>query len=85
MDQNLDCRFGFVFVFIRDVNLPKNRRIPSIADTDSDSADSYSNFFSQHKYLNFKIGKILLEWQIQQISTNDKHLHEDLGILNSLI
>ncbi len=57
------------------------------------SADSDSGFlasrikiwipiFSQHKYLNFKIGKI--EWQIQQICTNDKHLHEDFGILNSL-
>ena len=57
-------------------------------------ADSDSRFFSefiasrirfpiltQHKYLNFKIGKILLEWQIQQISTNYKHLHEDLAIL----
>ena len=41
--------------------------------------------FTQHKYLNFKIGKILLEWHIQQISTNDKHLHEDFGIFNSLI
>ncbi len=41
--------------------------------------------FSQNKYLNFKKGKILLEWQIQQISTNDKHLYEDFGIFNSLI
>ena len=39
--------------------------------------------FSQHRYLNFKIGKILLEWQIQQISSNDKHLHEYFGIFNS--
>ena len=31
--------------------------------------------------MNFKTGKILLEWQI---STNDKHLHEDFGIFNSL-
>ena len=35
----------------------------------------------QHKYLNFKEGKFLLQWQIKQISTNDKHLHEDFGIL----
>ena len=58
------------------------------------SADSDSGFFSgfgfripilsQHKYSNFKIGKFLLEWQIQQISTTDKHLHEDFGIFNSL-
>ena len=30
--------------------------------------------FSQHEYSNFKIRKILLEWQIQQISTNYEHL-----------
>ncbi len=41
--------------------------------------------FSQHKYLNFKIRKMLLEWQLQKISLNDKHLHEDFGIFNSLI
>ena len=41
-------------------------------------------FLSHYKYLNFKIGKFLLEWQIQQISTNDKHLHEDIDIFNSL-
>ena len=38
--------------------------------------------FPQHEYLNFKIGKFLLEWQIQQISKNYKHLHEDFGIFN---
>ena len=38
--------------------------------------------FTQYRYLNFKIGKILLELQIQQISSNDKHLHEDFGIFN---
>ena len=33
----------------------------------------------------FKIGKFLLELQIQQISTNDKHSNKDFGIFNSLI
>ena len=42
-------------------------------------------FFLNINILIFQIGKILLEWQIQQISTNDKHLHEDFGIFNSLI
>ncbi len=41
--------------------------------------------FSEHKYLNFKIEKKLFEWQIQQISTNDKLFYEDFGIFNSLI
>ena len=36
--------------------------------------------FFQHKYLNFKIEFFL---QIQQISSNEKHLHEDFGIFNS--
>ena len=30
------------------------------------------------------IGKLLLEWQIQQISINDKNLYEDFGIFDSL-
>ncbi len=50
--------------------------------SDSNSADSDSNF-SQHEYLNFKIVKVLLEWQLHQISTNDKHIHEGFGIFNS--
>ncbi len=60
----------FLFCFYRRI------RIPSIVDSDPN--------FSQHKYLNFRIGNILLELQIQQISINDKHLLEDFGIFNSL-
>ena len=66
----------------------KNRRI-RIPDSSADSKHRGFGFripiLSQHKYSNFKIGKFLLEWQIQQISTTDKHLHEDFGIFNSLI
>ncbi len=59
-------------------------------------ADSDSGFFNgflaswiripiflQHRYMNFKIWKKDSIWQIQKISTNDKHLYEDFGIFSS--
>ncbi len=54
----------------RDGNPQKNQRIHSISESNSGFE---FEFYSQHKYLNIKIGKIILEWQIQQISTTDKH------------
>ena len=41
-------------------------------DSDSRFLADQIPIFSQHKYLNFKIGKSYLEWQIKLISTNDK-------------